>query len=123
MSVARAEGLGADVLPETSVEEAFGLTFEERPMNPERKGNLKDTFKPSILMDLEAQRPMELSGIVGNVVCESSRLPHPSSTDVGLASIGAQTQSLYATPRPAPRSHPARPGRGRPCGARQRQPG
>jgi 2-dehydropantoate 2-reductase len=73
ISVARACGYGEDQLPLSSMDEVFNLTYSQAPrfLKDGQKGNLKDDFKPSLLVDLEAQRPMELSPIIGNVILKA----------------------------------------------------
>ena len=46
------------------------MTYSQAPKNisPNSKPNLAHDFKPSLLVDLEANRGMELSPIIGNVV-------------------------------------------------------
>ena len=75
IDVARAEGIGEDRLPVEAVDKAFNITYVSRPRqegDEHREGELvstlSDGFKPSLLLDLEAGRPMELKAIIGNVV-------------------------------------------------------
>lgn len=74
VDVARADGIGEDRLPVEAVDKAFNITYVSRPRQEgdNREGELvstlSDGFKPSLLLDLEAGRPMELKGIIGNVV-------------------------------------------------------
>ncbi|CEH19536.1 panE, apbA [Ceraceosorus bombacis] len=88
MQVARATGLGPESLPDSAMDDAFNITYPERPSNPDRQGRLAPGFKPSLLIDLEAGRPMELVPGVGNV-CTLAR-KHGVSTpalDLVLASL------------------------------------
>lgn len=74
IDVARADGIGEDRLPVEAVDKAFNITYVSRPRQEgdQREGELvstlSDGFKPSLLLDLEAGRPMEVKGIIGNVV-------------------------------------------------------
>ncbi|KAI0322501.1 6-phosphogluconate dehydrogenase C-terminal domain-like protein [Amylostereum chailletii] len=65
VSVARGMGIDASKLPEQSatsvIEGCMNQYSDTRSPNPSR-------FKPSMLVDLEAGRPMEVEPIVGNVV-------------------------------------------------------
>ncbi|KAE8228106.1 hypothetical protein CF326_g6975 [Tilletia indica] len=95
--VGRACGLNEDVFPASSVDDALhvtldmrdvpqsaqasaslkksgneavsGQTSEEKPASPRSaKHSMSPDFKPSLLMDLESGRPMELLPIIGNVI-------------------------------------------------------
>lgn len=66
LAVARSCGIGEDVLPASSVDQSFELTYSSRP--GQETNNLTSRFKPSILVDLEAGRPMELQAIFGKCV-------------------------------------------------------
>ncbi|ETW84106.1 hypothetical protein HETIRDRAFT_150945 [Heterobasidion irregulare TC 32-1] len=65
VSVARSTGVTASKLPENKVDQVIADCLEqysdERRTSPSR-------FKPSMLVDLEAGRPMEVEPIVGSVV-------------------------------------------------------
>ncbi|UZJ51299.1 hypothetical protein CBS101457_000619 [Exobasidium rhododendri] len=68
---ARACGINEDALPSSTVDEIFDLTYSQAPSilaHGTTETNLKRSFKPSLLVDLEANRGMELSPIIENVV-------------------------------------------------------
>lgn len=70
--VARACGIGEERFPASSVDQAVNITLKTSQIqgvgDGVKGGNLAADFKPSILLDLENGRPMELEPIVGNVV-------------------------------------------------------
>ncbi|CAO1621593.1 unnamed protein product [Parajaminaea phylloscopi] len=66
LAVARSCGIDEDALPASKVDDSIDITFSSRPGNCSRR--LAKGFKPSILLDLEAGRPMELQAIIGNCV-------------------------------------------------------
>ncbi|SNX81595.1 uncharacterized protein MEPE_00300 [Melanopsichium pennsylvanicum] len=70
--VARSCGLGEQRFPISSVDDAITITLSTSSVpsvnDPTKGGNLAGDFKPSILLDLENGRPMELEPIIGNVV-------------------------------------------------------
>ncbi|SPO19943.1 uncharacterized protein UTRI_00334_B [Ustilago trichophora] len=70
--VARACGLGESRFPIASVDNAITITLATSSIpsvnDPTKGGNLAGDFKPSILLDLENGRPMELEPIIGNLV-------------------------------------------------------
>ncbi|SJX60321.1 uncharacterized protein SRS1_11635 [Sporisorium reilianum f. sp. reilianum] len=70
--VARACGLTEARYPMSSVDQALNITLSTSSVpavhDAARGGNLAADFKPSILLDLENGRPMELEPIIGNVV-------------------------------------------------------
>lgn len=70
--VARSCGIGESRFPASSIDNALNITLTTSPVEGVRDeskgGNLAADFKPSILLDLENGRPMELEVIIGNVV-------------------------------------------------------
>lgn len=70
--VARAVGINEARFPSSSVDNAINITLATSPVDgvndSAKGGNLAADFKPSILLDLENGRPMELEVIIGNVV-------------------------------------------------------
>jgi 2-dehydropantoate 2-reductase len=70
VSTARACGYDEKALPASSIDQVFNLTYSQAPsiLPKDTKPNLGKDFKPSLLIDLEANRGMELTPIVGNVV-------------------------------------------------------
>ncbi|SPO20857.1 uncharacterized protein UTRI_00334 [Ustilago trichophora] len=70
--VARSCGLGESRFPIASVDNAITITLATSSIpsvnDPTKGGNLAGDFKPSILLDLENGRPMELEPIIGNLV-------------------------------------------------------
>lgn len=70
--VARACGLTEARFPIASVDNAISITLATSSIpsvnDPTKGGNLAGDFKPSILLDLENGRPMELEPIIGNIV-------------------------------------------------------
>ncbi|EPQ32189.1 uncharacterized protein PFL1_00386 [Pseudozyma flocculosa PF-1] len=73
--VARACGIGEDRFPAAAVDAAFEITGNSAHVAQfaDIQSNLSGDFKPSILLDLENGRPMELYPIIGAVV-EKARL-------------------------------------------------
>jgi 2-dehydropantoate 2-reductase len=61
--VARAIGITEDLIPSTAIHDT--INFAQKSYSDSSKGK---PFKPSMLVDLEAGRPMEIEGIVGAVV-------------------------------------------------------
>jgi len=61
LAVGRSIGLTEEVFPESSAQDAMNVTLSPNSA-------LSPTFKASLLIDLENQRPMELIPIIGNVV-------------------------------------------------------
>lgn len=112
--VARANGIDEHRLPTSIIDDVFDLTQSQSPaifVNPadpsisarEPTHLLPDDFKPSILVDLERGRPMELEPIFGNLVARARRVgvdtPH---LDTVLASIKPiQAQIIAALGRTA----------------------
>lgn len=103
--VARASGVP---LPIDAVDRAISVTWSPPPSaaagtkNSQSQGsqsNLSSSFKPSILLDLEAQKPMELAAIVGHVVALARK--HNVQTprlDLMLAALWpAQVDALGVT--------------------------
>ncbi|PWN54229.1 6-phosphogluconate dehydrogenase C-terminal domain-like protein [Violaceomyces palustris] len=87
LHVARSIGLNEDRLPAKSVDDAINITLlqasvgtftdgiyqpydreSESVKQKELSGSLNPTFKPSILIDLESGRPLELVPIFGHIV-------------------------------------------------------
>lgn len=73
--VARSCGLSESRFPISSVDQALNISLSTAQVDgvrDESKGaTLAADFKPSILLDLENRRPMELEVIVGNVVSKA----------------------------------------------------
>lgn len=75
VSIARACGVGPDVYPDSSVDDALNVTLQTAPRrqrearargeNPVQ--GLNTQFKPSILIDLENERPMEFVPILDSL--------------------------------------------------------
>jgi 2-dehydropantoate 2-reductase len=63
ISVARAIGITEELLPSSSIQDTVKVAQSQ--YDDPSKGK---PFKPSMLVDLEAGRPMEVEGIVGAVV-------------------------------------------------------
>ena len=80
LAIARADGIEEKRLPAGTVDYVYDLTFKSSrakirlSKNPDefyetgQATYLPDDFKPSILVDLERQRPMELDSIFGNLI-------------------------------------------------------
>ena len=70
VNTARACGYDEKALPSSSIDQVFNLTYSQAPsiLPKDAKPNLGKDFKPSLLIDLEAKRGMELTPIIGNVV-------------------------------------------------------
>ncbi|CAO1617338.1 unnamed protein product [Sympodiomycopsis kandeliae] len=77
VKVARAQGINEQQLSQEDITKVFRITYDLRPPQvPDENGHLPEGqsallspgFKPSLLMDLESGRPMELKGVIGNVV-------------------------------------------------------
>jgi 2-dehydropantoate 2-reductase len=75
--VARACGLNETRFPMAAVDNAVNITLSTSSVpgvqDPAKGGNLAPAFKPSILLDLENGRPMELEVIIGNIVRQARR--------------------------------------------------
>ena len=76
MSVARADGIGEEVLPHAATAETMAGTNSEYMEDPEGK-RVPQQFKPSMLVDLEHGRPMEVEVIVGAIVRKAKELGVP----------------------------------------------
>jgi 2-dehydropantoate 2-reductase len=61
--VARAIGITEELIPSTAIHDT--ISFAQKSYSDSSKGK---PFKPSMLVDMEAGRPMEIEGIVGAVV-------------------------------------------------------
>lgn len=80
LTVARASGMGEDRLPASVIDHTLHATLLNTPAklrmlrSPDiicdkpSAPNFRRDFKPSILIDLELQRPMELEPIFGNII-------------------------------------------------------
>src|ERR1700749_3649881 len=64
ISVARASGITADLLPDDAVGKTIELTLDIYGEG----GTATTQFKPSMLVDLEAGRPLEIEGILGSIM-------------------------------------------------------
>ena len=69
MTVARAIGITEELLPTSAVKHT--VEFAQEAYSDPTKGK---PFKPSMTVDLEAGRPMEVEGIVGSVVKQAKEL-------------------------------------------------
>ncbi|KAG8846060.1 hypothetical protein FRB91_001215 [Serendipita sp. 411] len=69
VSVARAIGIAEELLPSSAVDDTIGYAYTQ--YSDPTKGK---PFKPSMLVDLEAGRPMEVEGIVGEVVRQAKEV-------------------------------------------------
>jgi len=67
--VARAIGITDDLLPSTAPSDT--INFAQKSYSDPSRGK---PFKPSMLVDLEAGRPMEIEGIVGSVVKQAKEV-------------------------------------------------
>lgn len=70
--MARAIGITEDLLPSTAPRDT--ITVGQESYSDSSKGM---PFKPSMLVDLEAGRPMEVEGIVGAVVKQAKEVGIP----------------------------------------------
>ena len=77
LSVARAAGIDEDQLSHAAVEETMAATNAEYMKDPEGK-RVPPPYKPSMLVDLEHGRPMEVEVIVGSIVRSGSELGVPT---------------------------------------------
>ncbi|PWZ02742.1 6-phosphogluconate dehydrogenase C-terminal domain-like protein [Testicularia cyperi] len=72
MYVARSCGIGESRFPAAAIDQAFNITLNTTTIpgvaEPGKGGALAPNFKPSILLDLEYNRPMEMEPIIGNIV-------------------------------------------------------
>jgi 2-dehydropantoate 2-reductase len=66
VSVARAIGITEELLPSSSIQET-AIMAQPKYDDPS-KGR---PYKPSMLVDLEAGRPMEVEGIIGAIVLQA----------------------------------------------------
>lgn len=75
MYVARSCGIGEDRFPSSAIDKAFELSLLSSPVkgvhDPSKGASISPDFKPSILLDLENGRPMELEPIIGNIVAKA----------------------------------------------------
>lgn len=72
IQVARAIGITEDLLPSTAPRDT--IAFAQGSYSDSSKGK---PFKPSMLVDLEAGRPMEVEGIIGAVVKQAKEVGVP----------------------------------------------
>ena len=106
LAVARGCGIDESALPASNVDDIFQLTYSQAPsiLKPGQEPNLTKDFKPSLLVDLEANRGMELSPIIENVVRKGEK--HGIDTPRLELILAALRPSLMKTVR-AKKSGPA----------------
>lgn len=80
LMIARAHGINEDRLPSATIDQVYDMTVRntnakiriaqnpDKFLEPMENKNLQDDFKPSILVDLERERPMELQVIFGTLL-------------------------------------------------------
>jgi 2-dehydropantoate 2-reductase len=98
--VARGCGVTEDAFPAYDVDDVFHLTYSQAPsqLAPGSPANLTVDFKPSLLVDLEAKRGMELSPIIENVV-KKARLHNVDTPRLDLI-LAALRPSLLNNVKP-----------------------
>lgn len=86
LAVARASGLGEDRLPASIIDQTMRQTMTNSPaqfrlptspdmeLHVKRSHNFPSNFKPSILVDLDRERPMELEPIFVNILRRARRM-------------------------------------------------
>jgi len=67
LRVARATGVTPDQLPDTAIDETFKLSFDAYAEDPTGR-RIPSPYRPSMLVDLDLGRPMEVEAIVGGVI-------------------------------------------------------
>lgn len=80
IAVARGLGIGEDLLPWSATQDTINLTeglYGEGKNGP--------PFKPSMLVDLESGRPMEIEGIIGEVVRQGKEANVPTPRRVPIS--------------------------------------
>lgn len=65
--MARAAGVTPDQLPDTAIDETFNVSVKAYAEDPTGK-RIPSPFRPSMLVDLDLGRPMEVEAIVGGVI-------------------------------------------------------
>ena len=85
IDIARANGFSQERLPAAIVDQVYEITVRnsdakiydpskpDKPIESAAQGDLLADFKPSILVDLEKQRPMELVPIFCNMIARARR--------------------------------------------------
>lgn len=77
LTVARAAGIHEELLPGAAIEEIISMTNEEYAENTENN-RVPPAYKPSMLVDLEHGRPMEVEVIIGSIVHKGIQLGVPT---------------------------------------------
>lgn len=94
LATARSCGMGEDVLPAAKVDQSVEITYNSRPAGS--TNSVGRGFKPSILVDLEAGRPMEVQAIIGNVIrlARKNGVDTPRLDMIMAALVPLQTAAL-----------------------------
>jgi 2-dehydropantoate 2-reductase len=77
--VARGSGIGESLLPWSATQDTLELTEKNYG-----EGSNGPPFKPSMLVDLEAGRPIEIEGIIGEVVRQGKEVNVPTPRRVPI---------------------------------------
>ncbi|KLO10230.1 6-phosphogluconate dehydrogenase C-terminal domain-like protein [Schizopora paradoxa] len=67
LRVARAAGVTPDQLPDTAIDETYAVSYKAYAEDPTGE-RVPSAFRPSMLVDLDLGRPMEVEAIVGGVI-------------------------------------------------------
>ena len=74
--MARAAGVSSEELPDKAVEETIALTVNE--YGEDLTGQkIPPAYRPSMLVDLDHFRPMEVEAIIGGVIIKARELNVP----------------------------------------------
>lgn len=130
IAVARASGIDESRIPMSRVDDVFRMTQSQstalfiNPADPSCTSRvpttlLPDDFKPSILVDLERGRPMELDPIFGNIVARARRtgVPTPHLDTILTAVKPVQAQIAASLGRTASGEYHVNPHENKTSGA------
>jgi len=97
IQVARAVGINEELLPDHAVEDTIRMTAAEYGDDPKRKTK-PNPYRPSMLVDLDFNRPMEVESIVGGVISRARQLNVPvPRLDVIYASLKVIQNSILVS--------------------------
>jgi len=98
VAIARAAGLSPSLLPDSAIEDAERVTYVEYAETYPPRKEVSFTpvhYKPSMLVDLESGRPIEVEGIVGGVVKRGRELGvHSPRLETAYATLLLIQESL-----------------------------
>jgi len=100
--VARAAGVGSDLLSDAAVDATINMTADVYGVqDPSGQLPAPPAFKPSMLVDLESGRPMEVETIVGGVVRQARELGvQTPQLDIVYASLKVMQNAILTASRP-----------------------